>query len=541
MKNFLGIFGAVLFGFGLLSLFFLGFSLSYPLVTGHLVLGFVLLLYWLFTSGLKNLSESSASGVGRTARFGLTAALSIGLFFAVLSAVYWIAKRNNVRFDLTQEGVYSLSQQSTGIVSLLKKPLKLVAFKGQETVDDAALEDLFNLYKVANPGKITSDIIDPRTKPFLVEKYEMKQGNVVYLQYGEDSDEKKSVSRINEASEEAVTNSIIKLTRGESKKIYVVEGHGEPRLADTSQQGLKAFADAIKDENLTVEGIFLGEKSAIPDDAAALLLISPKNVLPPQERDLITKYAEAGGRLILFTDPQRPSDVREIAAKFGVTVGDDVVVDLVQRLFGPVALGAQIVARDYGMHPVTRNLTEESVSIFTIASSVSIPEQDAHPGDSTSYVSLVKSGKNSWAERDLAKLFNPEEPSAEFNEGADLKGPVSVAAAYEKKLSPPTAESEKKDEPNFEKVTRVVVFGDSDFILNESLASYANRDLVLNAINWSVGEEGGLSIRPRSIKSSMAPITRDQLLGILTSSLLIPEVLLLFGLFVWWRRRSVVQ
>lgn len=537
MKSFIGILGSVIFGFGIVGFFFAGQTFSLPIVSLHLIIGLILVLVWFFTSGVKNLSNASGAVMGRSAKFGVSAILYVSLFLGLLSALNWIAKKNNHRFDLTKEGVYSLSPQSKGIIENLKKPLKLVAFKGQENVNDEQLKDLFSLYKYANSSKVNSEVIDPRTRPDLVEKYEMKQGNVIFLQYGEDSDAKKSFSRINEASEQALTNAVLKLERGEAKKIYSVEGHGEARLGDTDPQGLKSFADALQDENLSIEGIFLGETLAIPEDAAAVLLVSPQQPLPQKEKDVLVKYAEEGGRLILFTDPQRPADVKEVASKFGISVSEDVVVDLVQRLFGPLALGAEIVARDYGIHPITRNLKPENVSIFNLASSVIAPK-DQQAGDAPIYSELVSSGKNSWAERDLIKLYNPEQPSAEFLEETDLKGPVSLAVAYEKKLTT-AGDAENKDEAKFDKVSRVVVFGDSDFILNQSLPSYANRDLILNTINWMVGEEGGLTIRPRSIRASAAPLTREQLIGLFSSSLLVPELLLLFGLFVWWSRRTV--
>ncbi|RIL09962.1 MAG: hypothetical protein DCC75_05385, partial [Proteobacteria bacterium] len=58
-------------------------------------------------------------------------------------------------------------------------------------------------------------------------------------------------------------------------------------------------------------------------------------------------------------------------------------------------------------------------------------------------------------------------------------------------------------------------------------------------INWLSGEEGGISIRPKSLRESIAPITRDSFLIILVSSFLIPELILIFGLIVWWRRKTV--
>ncbi len=539
MRSFIGIFGAIVFIFGLLGLLFMGSPTTFPIVGLHLVVGVLAVLFWLFNSGLQGLGDASSAMLGRKARFGYSAGIYILILVALLGAFNWIVYKNNRRFDLTLEGVYSLSPQSKSVIDNLKKPLKLVAFKGQEADNDELIKSLLDLYRYVNPEKVSYEIVDPKTKPHLVEKYEMKAGNLLYLQLGEDQE--KSVSRINELSEQALTNAVIKLSRGASKKIYFVEGHGEPSLKAENADGIKALAQAIGDENLTAEAIFLGEKNEIPEDASAVLLVSPKRNIPQAEKDLLVKYANAGGRLLLFSDPDMPgaqpvNDIKELASGFGITIGNDVVVDLVQRLFGPMVLGAEIVARDYGSHPVTRGFGADSVTIFNLASSVSAPSNKPEDPAAPSYQALVSSGKNSWAERSLDKLFDPEKPSADFLPSEDLKGPVPVAVAYEKKLS-----DKKTDQQgaSFDQVSRVIVFGDSDFIRNQSLASYANRDLILNSINWMVGEEGGLEIRARSIKASVAPLTRQQLMGILSSGLVLPELLLLFGLFVWWRRKAL--
>jgi ABC-type uncharacterized transport system involved in gliding motility auxiliary subunit len=125
-------------------------------------------------------------------------------------------------------------------------------------------------------------------------------------------------------------------------------------------------------------------------------------------------------------------------------------------------------------------------------------------------------------------------------EPEDLAGPVSVAAAYERKLSPPKDPAAAVDstEVSFEKTARVVVFGDSDWIVNANIAIYANRDFVLNALNWVIGEEGGVTIRPRQMRFSNAPIQSDTFIWLLVLSFLVPELILILGLVIWWRRRT---
>ena len=86
----------------------------------------------------------------------------------------------------------------------------------------------------------------------------------------------------------------------------------------------------------------------------------------------------------------------------------------------------------------------------------------------------------------------------------------------------------------------MVVFGDGDWIMNGNLSVYSNRDLALNALNWLVGEEANITIRPRAVGASAAPMQEQTLIAILASSFLVPQLILVFGLFVWWRRRSAV-
>jgi ABC-type uncharacterized transport system involved in gliding motility auxiliary subunit len=71
---------------------------------------------------------------------------------------------------------------------------------------------------------------------------------------------------------------------------------------------------------------------------------------------------------------------------------------------------------------------------------------------------------------------------------------------------------------------------------------YAHRDFILNTVNWMVGESGGVTIRPRSIrKPELTPITSDTYLNILSASFIIPEIIFILGLLIWWRRRTAVM
>jgi ABC-type uncharacterized transport system involved in gliding motility auxiliary subunit len=87
-------------------------------------------------------------------------------------------------------------------------------------------------------------------------------------------------------------------------------------------------------------------------------------------------------------------------------------------------------------------------------------------------------------------------------------------------------------------VARLTVFGNATFANNQYIGQYFNRDLLLNTANWLVGEEGLISVRARTIRASRVQFTaRQNILIFYLSVLVIPELLLIAGLAVWWQRR----
>jgi len=531
--RFSGIFGLVLFAFGFLGTMLMRRWPPETILLIHIALGLGLIFFWFLTSGIKGLKNAGGVIKGRTTRFTTNVLLYTLVMLGLIGGINWLAKKYDKRWDLTAENVYSLADQSDQAIKKLSHPLKIVGFKRLDGSED--LKNLLTLYKNANPSEVTTEFVDPQAKPHLIDRYQMKAGNLVYLEYGEK--ENTSVSRLNETTEESITNAIIKLTRGIAKKIYYIQGHGEPNLTGSGKEDLGIFAKSVGDEHLTIEGLLLAQKGSIPEDAAAVMLVSPKSPMLPEEKDILIKYAESGGRLVLLTDPRTTSDVKDIAAKFDIKVHDDVIVDQVQRLFAGPALGVQPLIREYGTHPITKNFTPENIVLFNMASSV----EPVGTGSVNNIISLVKTGSQAWGETNLADLLDSDKPTASRDEG-DNFGPLTVGAAYEKKLSNVSNDPNKKDETSdeFKKSIRVAVYGNSDWILNGFIGAVGgNRDLILNTLNWVVGEDGGITIRPRSIKESAAPMTIETFLNLLAASFILPELILLLGLFIWWNRRTV--
>jgi hypothetical protein len=297
---------------------------------------------------------------------------------------------------------------------------------------------------------------------------------------------------------------------------------------------MKEFVGALGDESIKVEGFMLAQTGSVPADAAAVIVVAGRRDIPEPERAALTKYADDGGRLILLANVEyrEAESIKELAKHFNITVGSDLILDEQLRLLAGPQIGVQFFARSFGAHPISSSLAQSDPPLFTFASSVTAPRAES---SEATYTELVKSGSSSWAEKSIDAIFSSDTPAAS-RDASDIAGPVSLAVAYEKKLQK-GAEASTEKEDRFEKVSRVVVFGDATWLQNGNLGVYGNRDLFLNSVNWVLGEEGGVAIGPRAMRASVALFPAADFNMILALSFVGPELILLLGLFVWWRRK----
>jgi ABC-type uncharacterized transport system involved in gliding motility auxiliary subunit len=132
-------------------------------------------------------------------------------------------------------------------------------------------------------------------------------------------------------------------------------------------------------------------------------------------------------------------------------------------------------------------------------------------------------GDKSWGETDT-KLF-VDESKVIRDPQADRIGPFPLAMAT-------TVKGESAE-------GRLIVAGDSDFARNRYVSEGFNADLALNMVAWLVGQEQLATIERKMPRASTSTITIEQFaLFRFLSLFLLPELVVLAGVLVWWRRRS---
>ena len=527
MRSLLGPMGLVAIVFALLSVFLLAaggeFGGEVWWVFGNLIIGVGLLLGGLVRN-LDTLRERLRSGEARRAgKYGTSAILSTALAILILAMLGFLSTRYHKRFDASEQHVHSLSEQTQKVLTGLKDDVDVTAFVG--SLDAPPVREVLDRYSYASPH-IKVQFADPTSRPDLVEKYgispEKLSGGLVRVARGTDAVE---IMR-GDLNEEKLTNALVKLTRASAKKVYFLEGHGERPIQGEGadgKEGLAQAADALKSENYQVDQLLLQAKGEVPPDAAAVVIPGPTRPLLPEEHTALERYLGRGGAVLALLDPRAKTDLGADLMKWGVQAGDDVIVD---QAFSVLGRPEMVFAQQYGRHPITQGLRE--VALFYLARSVRPTDQAKGQ-----FTELVKSGPDSWAERDLDAFFNQGIAQRGPN---DLPGPVSLAVAGTPSVAKSTDQEAGKDKS---REPRLVVFGDSDFISNQLIDNYRNRDLFVNSVNWLVGDVESIAIRPNQARASrIRQLSSQQFVTIRFLSLFVlPEAIAFAGVFAWWSRR----
>jgi ABC-type uncharacterized transport system involved in gliding motility auxiliary subunit len=440
-----------------------------------------------------------------------TSLVSTALLVGGLVAVNYIVVKKPKTWDLTKDQIFTLSDQTTGLLKGLQGEVTVTAFYGAADPEYGELEHRLRQYREVT-DKLKVEFLDPVRHLAEVKQLNISQsGPRVIVRVAAPGSVKESRAR--ELTEEALTNAIAEVTRGVSKKIYFAKGHGERSLTDATERGMKLYVDALKGEGFEVDELQLATARAMPADAQLLVLAGPQAPLQPGEVKLVQEWVEQkSGKLVLLADPNVVSGLEAPLLGWGIKLGNDEVID-------PEAQQPEIaIAQGYADHPITapRSTAFALATIFPLARSVS---KAGAPAGWT-VTELASTGPRAWGETEAVAGG-----TVQFDAGKDLKGPVPLAASAQKGSGEADA--------------RIVVVGNSSFVSNGYLKLSGNKDFALNAASWTAHDESKISIRPKSRKSNQLFLSADQKHTMTLFAFdLLPFGLLFAGLLVWQTRKA---
>ncbi len=498
------------------------------------IAGLVVVLLYLATQWREFVGAWSRRGT----RAGALTSASVLLLLAILVGINYVAGRQHKRWDLTEGGQFTLSDQSRKVLASLESPVNVKVFA--RDTEFQRFRDRLEQYTYASP-QVKVEYIDPDKQRAVAQQWQVQAYGTIAVEHDG------RIERITSDTEQDITNAIVKAVEGGEKKVYFVQGHGERDTTSADQRtGYNAIAAALQRDNFSVEKVVLAQQQEVPADTAVLVIAGPRTDFLQPEIDMVQRYLEKGGKLLLLLDPPDNADAPPLtgliglARAWGVEVGTNVVVDVssVGQLLG--AGPSMPVVATYPDHPITANFG--LITAFPLARSVTPLE-----GGTNGRVAqpIATTSAQSWAETDLAAVFTGQ-PVAR-DEGTDTEGPITLAAALgidapnapAPTPPPPPAPGQPPADTPRPPQTRVVVVGASDFAANGVLGTQGNRDFFLNAVNWAAEQENLIAIRPKEAGDRRVTMTEDQQRRVLYLSVLgLPLLVAAFGIWTWSRRRG---
>jgi ABC-2 type transport system permease protein len=425
--------------------------------------------------------------------------------------------------------------------------------------------------------------------------YKGNETSIQLLQSQKYVDQSQLLNNSIQSLEYVLSNPIRALARGQKPTVAFMRGHGElelPNMADliTTLYDYYNLDTARMDGNINS----LTGRSQDPKDSTSfhfhnkydlIIIAKPKKTFSERDLYILDQYVMYGGKLLWLIDPldadldslqnagqaiatRFPLNIDEMLFTYGVRVNPDLVMDVrcrpIPMTVGMVGDQPQIQFQPWlyfpeivplSPHPIVRNLdlikTDFVSSIDLIDNGI-----DKTVLLATSEYTRVK---NAPAIYDLneaktepdQRLFNHKNvPVAVLLEG-------SFQSMFRNRLTPEFMELPSMGYRAQGDSTRMIVLSDGDIIKNRfnyndgttyplgydfyTETMYANKELLLNCIDYLVGEEGSIASRSRNIKIRKLDVmkVKEDRLGYQLLNLLLPSgLIILAGIVIIIIRRK---
>ncbi len=441
-----------------------------------------------------------------------------------------IAFRRNYRFDTTKNKTFSLSDLTIKTVRGLDKNVTIYGFFTKNSIVENYMTDLFKEYK-RHSEKLNWTIVDPQRDPVTTRRLMVTALNTVVVEcesnrqnilaedlFMQSMDPTKGTmnSAPKFTGEQAITSAINNVINSNKTVVCFISGHEEPSINRYGQYDVGGLNQLLTSENIEVidQSLLTGD---IDERTNVVLVVSPKKDYMPVELDKLKNYIEKKKGNIIFAfdpNPSLKSLTSFVFKEYAVMPNYDIVVD-------PRGISQKYwtVSPDLMFHEITRPLQEKKLIglLFHCCSLTKENRADVN------HTVLMKTINYSWAKRGLEKAKYID---VQMDKSNDVMGPfdLGIIAKRTDTASGSTA----------------IIFGDADFICNESIGYSGNRDLIINSINWLAGNNKLLAILPRTLEIPRITFSGNDSSKIFTLCVIgVPLLIIIMGGIVYLYRRRV--
>jgi ABC-type uncharacterized transport system involved in gliding motility auxiliary subunit len=473
---------------------------------------------------------------GRSWSISFHVVLSSLALLGLIAMFNYLAHRHNHRLYLSQVSAHKLTPLTLQTLANLTNTVKVICFFDRREGLFGAVAQLLKEYQ-ARSSKIELEFVDygmPGRAQAVRSQYKLaaegETSRVIFDSAGQvrtvlstelseyGMSPEKEIRRTGFRGEQMFTSAILNVTQTKPVHVYFLQGHGEHNLSDESQ-GYSRFARMLENNNMTVRLLRpLVGTNEIPADCGLLIAGGPLQRFEQDELVRIDRYLARGGRMLALLNIQTrlPVGLEQLLINWNVRVG----LDWVSDSSGAQANNSYIfLTGSYGSHPIVRPLLRSTVKLVGPRS----VSQRAGQQPSADAPKIAEILFTSSAGRMLE--------GAATNAYVAKEGNIPLAVAGERgTIQGVNAEGGS---------TRFVVVGESLFVSNAFISDVANSDFANQIVNWLVNRDALLNeIGPSPLSEYKILLTERQMQQVRWLFLgVIPGIVVVFGYFVWLRRR----
>jgi len=442
----------------------------------------------------------------RKSRFQLRLASTsfVVLLLTVVGLLLWLSRDVHRQFDWTHNHRNTLSEASRTLLATLDKPLLVTAYARDTEGVRRNIGELVARYQRYKQD-IVLEYVNPDTDPARVRDAGVRLDGELVVGYNGRTE------NLSQLTEEAFTNTLVRLGRGGERWVIFVSGHGERSPDRQANFDLSSWAAQLTKRGLKTRSLALGGRNAIPQNTSVLVIASPRAKFLASEVKQIDQYLARGGNLLWLAEPGPLQGLERVAESLGVEFQRGVVVDPASQSLTGTAANFIVITR-YGTHPAVQGF--ELMSLFPETAGLSV-----QPPKGWEQRVILDSAPDAWLETGAST------GKIRFDPGQDIHGPINIAVSLTRSL-------EGREQ-------RVAVIGDGDFLSNTFLGNGGNLELGLNLVNWLGNDDAYINVPASTAPDMNLTLARNiQIAIVLGFLVLLPVGLLTGGVTVWWRRRK---
>ncbi len=457
---------------------------------------------------------------------GLTIALSL-VFVASINSV---ASERDVKRDLSYFKTTRPSETTLRMVRSLDEPVRVVLFypRVHEVLDQ--LKPYFDELDAAS-DQLSVEVLDHALAPELARQHRVRGNGFVLLLRGEGEGQQAESFEVGTDLEAARSRlrtldgrfqqSFAQLTV-RPRELYMTSGHRERSASgvdgDPTEQRLGELSSALQRSNIASRelGIAQGLANQVPESAPAVAVIGPREPLLPEEAQSLLRYVEGGGRLLVFVDPDVDHGLDPLLNGLGVELKQGVLHSAQNHLRHgePPADRSVVFANNYSAHPTVTLATRyrRAPAVFDRGGALARHEEGQLSGVTVTFP--LWAGAGYWLDRNGNHEQDQDEPS---EDRSYMMAAITV--------------------PHGGEEGRAVIVADGDFITDAWIRNAGNAFVLMDSINWLVGEEQVLGPTQTEEDVRIEHTSEQDKVWFYGTSFAVPLPLLLLGL--WMRRRFV--